>query len=183
MGWAKVQYARLICSGLIIQLMCAPVAIGAPEVLGWLEGGYLQPWGVRVRAKLDTGALTSSIHAENIEIFRANDKDWVRFLFPYGKKEGYPTGFMIERPILRESHVKERGGGLSSRYVIGIDICVSGNTFPVEVSLADRDNFNYPIILGRRALSGRFVVDPGKSFAGNRSCPRRNRKTGKITRR
>ncbi len=155
-------------------------ALAAPEVLGWLEGAYLQPWGVRIRAKLDTGAITSSIHAEKIETFEKDGEQWLRFHFPYGKKEGYENGFMIERPIGRQSIVKEHIGENAIRYVVELDICVSGDIFTVEVSLADRTKFNYPLILGRRALSERFIVDPGKSFTGSRSCPRRNRHTGKI---
>lgn len=167
-------------SWLILLLLCSPAISAAPEVLGWLEGAYLQPWGVRVRAKLDTGAKTSSIHAEKIETFENDGKEWVRFHFPYGRREGFANGFMIEKPFRRQARVKEHVGDNTVRYVVEIDICVSGDIFPVEVSLADRSNFNYPLILGRRALSGRFIIDPDKSFVGSRSCPRRNKKTGLV---
>lgn len=165
---------------LFLLILSPSAVIAAPEMLGWLEGVYLQPWGVRVRGKLDTGALTSSIHAEKIETFNKDGEEWVRFHFPYGKREGFKNGFMIEKPLLRQSQVKEHVGDNDFRHVVVIDICVSGDIFPVEVSLADRNKFNYPMILGRRALSGRYIVDPGKSFSGKRSCPRRNKKTGKL---
>lgn len=153
-----------------------------PDTLGWLEGAYLQPWGVRVRAKLDSGALTSSIHAEDIETYSVDGEQWVRFLFPFGGREGYGNGFIIDKPLLREVNIKEHDSENSVRYVIELDICISGNTFPVEFSLANRSKFNYPIILGRKALSGRYLVDPGRSFLGKRTCPRRNRNTGKVER-
>ncbi len=156
------------------------VVLAAPEVLGWLEGAYLQPWGVRVRAKLDSGALTSSIHAEKLEVFEKEGRQWARFHFPYGKREGFANGFIIEKPIVRQSQVKEHIGDNALRYVVEIDICISGDTFPVEFSLADRGKFNYPIILGRKAMAARFIIDPANSFIGNRSCPRRDKKTGKV---
>lgn len=171
---------RLFWPWLILLFAFSPVTLAAPELLGWLEGAYLQPWGVRVRAKLDTGAITSSIHAEKIELFENDGEEWVRFHFPYGKREGFANGFMIEKPIRRQSQVKEHVGDNAIRYVVEIDICVSGDIFPVEVSLADRTKFNYPLILGRRALSGRYIVDPEKTFTGSRSCPRRNRDTGLV---
>lgn len=180
------QYISSILKRACVCIMLLAVGLSsvhaAPEVLGWLEGAYLQPWGVRVRAKLDSGALTSSMHAENIESYELDGEPWVRFHFPYGRKEGFTNGFMIERPLVRESKVKEHVGDSAVRYVIKLDICVSGDTFPVEFSLADRTKFNYPMILGRRAMSGRFLVDPGQSFSGKRSCPRRDKASGKLKR-
>jgi hypothetical protein len=148
-------------------------AASEPEILGWLEGAYLQPWGVRVRARLDSGALTSAMHAENIKVFKKNGADWVRFHFPFGRREGYDHGFDIERPLVRESRVKQRTGGLQQRYVINLDVCISGKTGSIELSLVNRLTFNYPIILGRAALAGRYLIDPGQTFLGNRTCPRK----------
>jgi hypothetical protein len=159
---------------LFIALCClARPVISEPEVLGWLEGAYLQPWGVRVRARLDSGALTSAIHAENITVFKKNGTEWVRFHFPFGKREGYERGFDIERPLERQSRVKERSGGLQKRYVIKLDVCVSGKTNNIELSLVNRSNFNYPMILGRNALAGHYLIDPGRTFLGSRTCPRK----------
>lgn len=174
---------RILRSGLLLIWMCllCTNTSASPEVLGWLEGAYLQPWGVRVRAKLDSGALTSSIHAQNIETFERGGEPWVRFWFPYGAREGFEHGFQIEKPVQRQATVKEHVGENAIRYVVEIDMCVSGTTFPVEVTLADRSKFNYPVLLGRRALSGRYLIDPQVSFKGNRSCPRRNAETGLVS--
>ena len=155
-------------------------AASEPEILGWLEGAYLQPWGVRVRARLDSGSRTSAMHAEHIEVFKKNGADWVRFHFPFGHREGYQNGFTIERPLVRRSHVKERSGGLQERYVIKLDVCVSGRTNAIELSLVDRSNFNYPIILGREALAGRYLIDPGRTFLGKRTCPRKFLKSSSV---
>jgi hypothetical protein len=157
-------------------------SMASPSVLGWLEGGFLQPWGVRVRAKLDTGALTSSIHAENVVTFERNGETWVRFHFPFGKKEGFEDGFSIEKPIVRTVTVKEHDGRHDERLSVNIDLCVDGNTFPVEFTLADRSEFNYPILLGRRALAGRYYIDAGHSFIAEGKCPRRDAGTGELSR-
>ena len=167
----KLQQRATILIALLLTVLAMP-ANGKPETLGWLEGAYLQPWGVRVRAKLDTGARTSTIHAEKIETFEKNGQTWVRFLFPYGRREGYPQGFVIERPMLRQSRVK-KGNGTYLRFVIELDVCISGKTQTTEVSLSDRSNFNYPMLLGRESLAGRYIIDSQHTFLGHRTCPRK----------
>jgi hypothetical protein len=180
----KAPSKSTISATLVLAWLCLISATTSanPKLLGWLEGAYLQPWGVRVRAKLDSGALTSSIHAEQIEAFEHEGEPWVRFWFPFGAREGFEKGFLIEKPVLREAVIKEHEGENPTRYVVELDICVSGDTFATEVTLANRSKFNYPIILGRRALSGRFNVDSSSSFIGNRTCPRRDPITGQVQR-
>ena len=156
----------------LLLMVTAMPATSKPEIVGWLEGAYLQPWGVRVKAKLDTGAKTSTIHAKNIESFEKDGQVWVRFLFPYGRREGYARGFTIERPLVRQTKIKN-GNGSHPRYVIELDICVSGKTQTTEVTLPDRSNYNYPMLLGRQTLAGRFIIDPQQSFLGDRTCPRK----------
>jgi len=155
-------------------MVCSTLPLAAePQTVGWLEGAYLQPWGVRVRAKLDTGAKTSTIHAENIKPYEKNGVIWVRFLFPYGRREGYPEGFVIERPLARQIRVKTDDGTTAPRYVIDLDVCISGKTQTTEVSLSDRGNMNYPMLLGRETLAGHFVIDSQQTFMGKRTCPRK----------
>jgi hypothetical protein len=165
------QRTAALPAAILLMVLTAPVH-SEPEIVGWLEGAYLQPWGVRVRAKLDTGARTSAMHAENIETFEKDGQLWVRFRFPYGRREGYPQGFTIERPLARQTKVKN-GSGLHPRYVIELDVCISGKTQTIEVSLADRSIYNYPMLLGRQSLAGRFIIDPDQIFLGSRTCPRK----------
>lgn len=74
---AARQFAGI---GLIASLAAPAVAQAAnDEVFGWVEKATIEPWGVMVKAKLDSGALTSSMHAENIETFERDDEEWVRF--------------------------------------------------------------------------------------------------------
>ena len=157
---------------LCLTVLSSP-SLSEPEILGWLEGAYLQPWGVRVRAKLDSGAKTGSLHAEKIEIFEKEGRKWVRFQFPFGEKEGYDHGFQIERPLIRRSKVKDHDSPSSARYVIELKVCISGKTDTMQFSLTDRSNFNYPMIIGRGDLAGRYIIDPGRTFLGKRTCPRK----------
>ena len=148
-------------------------AVGEPEFLGWLEGAYLQPWGIRVKAKLDSGAKTSALHAERIEPFDKEGQKWVRFHFPYGRRDGFREGVDIEKPVVRESRVRIGSGNeFEERYVVEFDVCLSGKTSNIEVSLTERGDFNYPMLLGREAMAGRYVIDPQQTFMGNRTCPR-----------
>ncbi|MCC6202798.1 MAG: ATP-dependent zinc protease [Gammaproteobacteria bacterium] len=161
---------RISLLGLLASLLLAANCTAEPQILGWLEGAYLQPWGIRVRAKLDTGALTSSLHAEDIGTFERDGAAWVRFHLPYGRKEGYADGIIIERPLQREAVIKERVGESVVRYVVELDVCINGHTYRTPVSLFDRSKFNYPLIVGRTTLEGNIIVDSARTFIGEGEC-------------
>ena len=143
-----------------------------PEVLGWLENAYLEPYTVKIRAKLDTGAKTSSIYAINVEPFETDGSLWVRFTLPKSalKSEGSKKDIHIEKPVIRETKIKEHIGDSVSRYVVEIEFCLNGKNYVTPVTLADRSNFNYPLLLGRNILKDNFLVDPGKTFTSTKSC-------------
>lgn len=143
-----------------------------PEVLGWLETAYIQPWGMKVRAKLDTGALTSSIHATNIEPYQIDDELRVRFTItePKNKTQAVEREIRVERPVIKETKIKEHVGESNSRYVVEIEICLNGKRYLTPVTLADRSGFHYPLLLGRRTLKENVIVDPAKTFTSSKSC-------------
>lgn len=129
--------------------------------MGWLESVYIKPWGLKVTAKLDTGAKTSSIHASVIEHFRKNDDDWVKFDLidqDAGKK------ITVEKPLIRTAYIKERKAGASKRDVVMMSLCKNGKVHDTEMTLVDRSNFNYPLLLGRSFLKGVAYVDSGATF-------------------
>lgn len=149
--------AALLC----LSLLCAPST--QAETLGWVENVYLQPWGIKLRAKLDTGARTSSVHAENLERFDRDGRPWVRFTLPFGNGEP----IVVERPVVRETRIKQVEGESQSRCVVELEICLDGTLYTTPVTLADRHNFVYPVLLGRHTLRGHVIVDPGKTFASS----------------
>jgi len=130
-------------------------------VMGWLETIYLQPGNLRVTAKLDTGAKTSSVHASNIEHFVKAGSPWVRFLFSPDKDS---ETVKVERPLIRTAIIKERIAGSSKRDVVALAFCKNGKNYETEFTLNDRSNFNYPVLLGRSFLAGVALVDSSSTF-------------------
>ena len=130
-------------------------------IMGWLESVFIKPYGIRVTAKLDTGAKTSSVHASQIEHFSRDGKEWVRFSFSQeeGKKH-----VLIERPLVRTAVIKERQSKSSTRDVVMLTVCKNGKDYETEFTLNDRSNFNYPILLGRSFLENLVLVDSSETF-------------------
>jgi hypothetical protein len=145
------------CSGAVDSVGTA----GHIVIMGWLESIHVQPWGVRLTAKLDTGAKTSSLHASRVEHFRKGDTNWVRFEL-YDQEAG--KKIMVERPLTRTAYIKERKAGVSPRDVVMMQLCKNGRTYDTEITLVDRSNFNYPLLLGRSFLEGVAYVDSGATF-------------------
>ncbi len=159
---------------LLVLLALGPAIATAGDlpVYGWLESAYLQPWGVKLKAKLDTGAKTSSIHAVDILPFERDGAEWVRFTLPLGAQEGY-DGIVVERPVEREARIKEHDEPSVRRYVVKLEFCLDGHTMNTPMTLADRGNFNYPLLLGRRTLKGWALVDPSATFTTRGNCYQR----------
>ncbi len=158
---------------LLLSVLFHPYVNAEPEVLGWLESALIKPWGIKVRAKLDSGALTSSIHATQIEEYHVDDELWVRFTLtqPINKKNNQSEKkIVVERPVIRETKIKEHIGDSMIRYVIEMEFCLNGKNYKTPVTLTDRSNFHYPLLLGRRTLKDNVLIDPGKTFTANKSC-------------
>ncbi len=160
-------------------LLCASLWSGVvaarPRTFGWLEWGYVEPVHARIKAKLDTGAKTSSIHADQVETFRRDEREWVRFRVPLASRDdgaGAPRDLFFERPVVCSVLIKEHDREPARRPVVEIDLCLGGVSFTTEVTLADRSRFNYPLLLGRVALAGRAVIDPAQKYLATRRCPR-----------
>lgn len=130
-------------------------------VMGWLEGVFLKPWNLRLTAKLDTGAKTSSLNAENIQRFNRDGNEWVRF--SVSEDDDAPP-LVIERPLVRTVYIKEHRKDASKREVVSLAICKNGRTYETEFTLVDRSNFNYPVLLGRSFLKSVALVDPSQTF-------------------
>ncbi len=132
-------------------------------IAGWLEMVVLHPWQIKLKAKLDSGAKTSSIHADNLEYFERDEKTWIRFDLPKGwsKKAGVYT---IEVPLLREVKIKRHKLPPMTRPVVEMSFCIDSHLYSAQFTLADRGNFNYPVLLGRRFLKDSVLIDPAATF-------------------
>lgn len=140
------------------------------HVLGWVEKIQLGDWGVEVKAKLDTGALTSSMHATNIERFERDGEKWVRFLVEVeDEREDEMVQKLFERPLHR--NVILRGaGGEDRRPVVLLSVCIGSSVYEEQFSLEDRSDMIYPVLLGRRTIQHLGVVDVTRTFITEARC-------------
>lgn len=152
--------AALLCPGAAAQ--------AAPASYGWVEWVRVEPGGQRLKAKLDTGARTSSLSALDLEVEEVEDgPDRVRFRLE--DQNGAP-GPRVKRPVKRWVRIKRHDARPDRRPVVEMEICLGALRKTVEVSLADRSKFNYPVLLGRNFLAGTAAVDAGATFTGE-PCP------------
>ncbi len=133
------------------------------DVIGWREWVALPELGVsRVRAKIDTGARSSSLHAYHMERFEIEGVQMVRFRPEPGK-----TSASVEVPVIAERTVRNPGGRQEIRPVINTRLRWNGRLWRIELNLTRRDEMGFRMLLGRQALRNRrILIDPGRSFLG-----------------
>ncbi len=149
-------------------------------VIGWREWVGLPDLGVeRIKVKVDTGARSSAIHAFGVERFRRGGRDLVRFLIhPLQRDER--TTVVAECALLDERSVRSSSGSVERRLVIETALCLMGETWPIELTLAARDQMGFRMLLGRQAIRRRLWVNAGGSYYNGRPPKKKPRakKTG-----
>jgi hypothetical protein len=140
--------------------------------LGWREFVSLPELHVtKLKAKVDTGARTSALHAEDIQYFRKRGKMRVRFkIFPVSRAR-HPE-VIAEADLVGQRLVRSSIGVATQRPVIRTILHLGGKEWPIEVTLINREIMGFRMLLGRQALRGHCLVDPDKSFLLSR--PARN---------
>lgn len=145
----------------------AATPAGRPAI-GWREWVALPDWDIpSVKAKVDTGARTSSLHAYDVEEFRARGRTMVRFSV-HPEQRNARHAVHVEAPLHEHRRVRSSNGHVEQRPVVTVHIELAGQRWPVELTLTNRDEMGFRMLLGRQALRGRFAVDPGRSFVGGR---------------
>jgi hypothetical protein len=149
-------------------------------VVGWREWAGLPGLGIAlVKAKIDTGARTSALHANLIEPFEAGAVQWVRFDVT-GEAENVP---LHEAPVADRRSVRSSNGETELRFVIRTELALAGLSWPVEITLTNRERMELPMLIGREALAGRMLVDAERSWLCGRPLlrqPRARRRRGKA---
>jgi hypothetical protein len=131
--------------------------------LGWRERLALPGLGIpALKAKLDTGARSSSLHVDALEVFERDGAPWLRFAIHTGRQLRHPV--RCEAPVLDRREVTDAGGRRTRRWFIRSEIVLAGHRFHADINLTDRRHMLFPMLLGRTALLGRFAVDPALSY-------------------
>lgn len=140
-----------------------PVTPDPIQIYGWREHIMIKGVVEKLQAKLDTGALTSSIHAEEKELFERDGKKWVRFIVtdPSQKK---PARTRIEAPLVRIARVKEPGAESVAREVVQLSFQLGERKLRGDFTLNNRSNMLAPVLIGRNMIKVLGWVDPGRTY-------------------
>lgn len=133
------------------------------RTIGWRERIDFVDFGLdNIQMKTDTGALTSVLHCSSIELVKRYRKQYVKFVLldPTHKKF---NGKEFTLPFHKEKKVKNSFGHEENRYIVETRVKIFGRLHTMEISLRDRSNLEYPGLMGRRFIRGKFIVDVEKS--------------------
>ena len=129
------------------------------KFVGWRETVSLPKFKLNdLRAKIDTGAKTSALHADKIEFLNINGIRYVRFMFINDEGEE----IIVKTPLIEERAIKSSNGDKTVRPVVKTDIKMGSERFEIEVTLINRDLMGFKMLIGREALNGRFLINPSK---------------------
>lgn len=148
-------------------------------VIGWREWVALPALGITtIKVKVDSGARSSSLHAFDVKTFDREGMQWVRFKV-HPLQRSREKIVVVEALVLEYRSVKSSSGIAKMRPVIITQVELLGERWPVELTLASRDNMGFRMLLGREAFRGKFLVDGGRSYYGGR--PKRKKKKKQIS--
>ncbi len=154
---------------------CSPVAPkrrATPRVkrkpdrftIGWREWVDLPDLGIHsIKAKVDTGARSSALHAKNVSVFDRDGVKWVKFTV-YPQQRARTPRITTAAPLLEYRNVRDSGGRVTKRPVIRINVILGGHTWPIELTLVNRSAMGFRMLLGRQAVRRRCLIDAGGSF-------------------
>jgi hypothetical protein len=142
-------------------------------LVGWREWVALPDLRIRhVKAKLDTGARTSALHAFLSERYTERGAPWVR-LHVHPRQRDVRTTIVVDAPIVDERTVSDSSGNRERRIVIVSTLALGAGRWPIEISITNRDSLRFRMLLGRTAISSHLIVDPERSYVLGKPRTRR----------
>lgn len=152
------------------------------STIGWREWLALPDLGIgRIKAKVDTGARSSSLHAFEVEVTGEGKHPWIHFKVHPIQRDSV-TIVQCKARLHEYRYVKSSSGHRELRPIIRTAILLEDETWPIELTLTSRDEMGFRMLLGREAIRGRFVVDPNRSYRCRGLVPRRHKKRKKARR-
>ena len=157
----------------LLSVLALPVMAAEPTLYGRYEYIKLPEIGETLQAKMDTGALTASLSAKNIELFTRDGEEWVRFMLA---TKG-ASSKVYEHKVARISKIKSRADEdedkdepvSAKRPVVDLEMCLGDGKRTVEVNLTDRSSFNYPLLIGAKALREfGAAVNPARRYTADK---------------
>jgi hypothetical protein len=148
-----------------------PVSPDPVRIYGWREDVLIDGMKEKLLAKLDTGALTSSIHAEEVELFERDGKKWVRFIVTDTRQEN-PVRARLEAPLVRTARIKEPNAESVAREVVRLAFQIGDRKLRGEFSLNNRSNMLAPVLLGRSVLKDLGWVDSARTHLADQKISR-----------
>ena len=122
---------------------------------------------VWVKAKIDTGAKTSAIHAFDMHCFERDGEKWIGFNLHPVQRRKLPE-IACEARMIEDRYVTSSNGQRQLRPVVRVPVVVASRTFDIDLTLTNRDEMGFRMLLGRDALKGKFVIDPARSYVGGK---------------
>lgn len=136
-----------------------PVSVDGLQTFGAIESISLPDAGITLKARIDTGAKTSSLDARELELFQKDNKDWVRFKVPFKGKM-----IPLEQPVTRFHRIKRHGQTSERRPVITMNVRIGPLVQPTEFSLRSREGYEFPVLIGERFLKDAAIVDVSREY-------------------
>ena len=133
-------------------------------IIGWREWVTLPELGIeKIKAKVDTGARTSALHAFSLKPFKENGRDRISFdIHPL--QHNTDKIITCTADIIHLRWVSDSGGHREERYVVHTPVVIGGASWPIEITLTERDTMLFRMLLGRSAIRKRYFVNPARSF-------------------
>lgn len=140
--------------------------------IGWREWVRLPDlYSGRIKAKIDTGARTSALHAFQVEAFTRGRVRYVRFVIHPVQCRRKPE-VACTAMIIDQRRITDSGGKREERYVVRTRLKLGTRAWPIELTLSNRDSMGFRLLIGRQAIRRRYLVDPARSFVVRKKAPK-----------